>query len=58
MLGGMILKGPTYLGGFLGSVVGSLVPAIWGASQFSIASMVFFLIGGIAGVWCAYRLFG
>jgi hypothetical protein len=50
-------QGPTYTGGFLGSLVGSFVPMLWGAGQFSMSSMVFFVIGGLAGIWLAYRLF-
>ena len=49
-------KGPTYMGGFVGSFVGSLIPSLWGAGQLSISSLVFFVIGGIVGVWLAYRL--
>jgi len=49
-------KGPTYAGGFIGSLLGSIVPSLWGAGQFSIASVVFFIVGGIAGVLLAYRL--
>jgi len=51
-----MLKGPTYVGGFVGSFAGSLVPAIWGAGQLSMASLLFFVLGGVAGVWLAYRL--
>lgn len=51
-----MMKGPTYVGGFVGSFVGSFIPAIWGAGQLSMASLLFFLLGGVAGVWLAYRL--
>ena len=51
-------KGPTYTGGFIGGFVGSLIPGLWGAGQFSMSSVVFFLIGGFFGIWVAYRLFG
>jgi len=44
------------MGGFVGSFVGSLIPSLWGAGQLSISSLVFFVIGGIVGVWLAYRL--
>jgi hypothetical protein len=53
---GMMRKGPTYVGGFLGSLVGSMVPSLWGAGQLSVTSLLFFVIGGILGVWFAYRL--
>ena len=52
----MLRKGPTYIGGFVGSLVGSFVPSIWGAGQMSMSSILFFMIGGIFGVWVAYRL--
>jgi uncharacterized membrane protein YeaQ/YmgE (transglycosylase-associated protein family) len=52
----MVRKGPTYLGGFIGSLVGSFVPMIWGAGQFSGTSILFFMIGGLVGIWLAYRL--
>jgi hypothetical protein len=53
----VMLKGPTYIGGFVGGLVGSFVPSIWGAGQFSMSSILFFMIGGFAGIWVAYRLF-
>jgi hypothetical protein len=52
-----VRKGPTYVGGFVGSFGGSFVPSIWGAGQLSASSIVMFMIGGIAGIWLAYRLF-
>jgi hypothetical protein len=50
-------RGPTYLGATIGSVAGSFVPVLWGAGQLSLWSLLFFLIGGIVGIWAAYRLF-
>lgn len=44
------------MGGFLGSFGGSFVPSLWGAGQLSAASLAFFVIGGLAGVWLAARL--
>jgi hypothetical protein len=44
------------MGAFLGSCVGSFVPSLWGAGQLSAASLAFFVIGGLAGVWLAVRL--
>jgi hypothetical protein len=39
-----------------GTVVGAYVPALWGAGGFSIASVVFAALGGIAGLWLGARL--
>ena len=51
-------KGPTYVGATVGSIAASFIPELWGAGQFSLWSVLFFMIGGIVGVWVAYRLFG
>jgi hypothetical protein len=51
-------RGPTYTGGSVGGILGSFVPALWGAGELSMWSLLFFMIGGILGVWIAYRLFG
>jgi len=53
----LMRKGPTYVGGTVGSFAGSFVPELWGAGGLSMASMLFFVIGGIVGVWLAFRLF-
>jgi hypothetical protein len=43
-------------GGFVGMTVGGFVPEIWGASSLSLASVVFGLLGGVAGVWLGARV--
>ena len=43
-------------GGFLGMTVGGFVPELWGASSLSLASVVFGLLGGVAGVWLGARV--
>ena len=50
-------KGPTYIGATVGSFAGSLLPLLWGAGQLSLWSVLFFILGGLAGIWLAYRLF-
>jgi hypothetical protein len=39
-----------------GTVVGGYVPDLWGASSFSVQSLLFGAIGGIAGLWLGIRL--
>ena len=39
-----------------GTVVGSYVPVAWGASSFSLVSLLFGAAGGVAGVWLGARL--
>jgi len=46
------------LSAFVGMTVGGLVPALWGDSSFSLTSILFSVVGGIAGVLLAARLAG
>jgi hypothetical protein len=39
-----------------GMFVGGYVPVLWGASSFSLVSLVFGAAGGAAGVWLGARL--
>jgi hypothetical protein len=41
---------------FVGMTVGGYVPVLWGASAFSLVSLLFAAIGGVAGVWVGARL--
>ncbi len=40
----------------VGSTVGAYLPVLWGSSSFSITSLLFGALGGIAGVWVGVRL--
>lgn len=44
-----------WLGLAVGSTIGSLVPTLFGVSAFSMASIFWGAIGGIAGIWAGYR---
>jgi hypothetical protein len=44
-------------GGF-GTLVGGYLPLLWGASSFSLASLVFGFAGGVAGIWLGARVSG
>ncbi len=39
-----------------GSVVGGYVPELWGSGSFSVSSIVFGAVGGIAGLWLGIRV--
>jgi len=41
-------------GGF-GMLVGGYVPDLWGAGSFSLASLLFGALGGVAGIWLGAR---
>jgi hypothetical protein len=42
--------------GTVGMFVGGYLPVMWGASSFSLTSIVFSAVGGAAGVWLGARL--
>jgi hypothetical protein len=39
-----------------GTFVGGYVPVLWGASSFSLMSLVFGVAGGAAGIWLGLRI--
>lgn len=39
-----------------GTIVGGYVPLLWGASSFSLVSVAFGFLGGVAGVWLGVRV--
>ena len=39
-----------------GTFAGGYVPAFWGSGSFSVASLLFGAVGGVAGVWLGARL--
>jgi hypothetical protein len=43
-------------GMFIGSTVGGCVPGLWHAGLFSMWSIVLSTIGGLAGIYVAYRM--
>jgi hypothetical protein len=40
----------------LGLFIGGYVPELWGASAFSLTSLLFSVVGGAAGIWLGVRL--
>ncbi|MEH1839681.1 MAG: hypothetical protein V7L20_13125 [Nostoc sp.] len=44
------------IGMFIGSTIGSYIPALWGGSVLSFTSIVFSVIGGLVGIWLGYRV--
>ena len=40
----------------IGMTVGGFVPELWGAGSFSLSSLLFSGVGGVAGIWLGARL--
>jgi hypothetical protein len=45
-----------WIGMLVGSVLGSLIPELWGSGVLSLGSIVCSGIGGAAGIWIGYKL--
>jgi uncharacterized membrane protein YeaQ/YmgE (transglycosylase-associated protein family) len=43
-------------GAFVGMTIGGFVPELWGSSSLSLASVLFSLVGAVAGIWVAVRV--
>ena len=39
-----------------GTIAGSYAPSLWGSGSFSLSSVVFAALGGVAGLWLGVRL--
>ena len=44
-----------WIGFFVGSTIGNMLPLLWGGDAISISEFVFAILGGIAGIWVGYR---
>jgi len=49
-------KRTIWLGALLGGWVGGFIPLLWGADYFSFSSLLFNALGGMAGIYLAFRL--
>jgi len=52
----MSLKSWVWLGLFVGSTIGSFLPALWGESLLSVSGMIGSAVGGFVGIWAGYKL--
>ncbi len=52
----MSSKAIVMLGASIGSTVGGLVPALWGAGAFSGWGVVLAFVGGFVGIWAGWKV--
>ena len=45
-----------WIGLFVGSSIGNMLPMLWGGDAISISGVFFSLVGGVVGIWIGYRL--
>jgi hypothetical protein len=44
-----------WIGLFVGSTAGNMLPLLWGGDAISISGFVFSIVGGLVGIWLGYR---
>ena len=52
----MNAKTLVWIGAPVGSIVGSFIPALWGAGLLSMSSFIFGGLGAIAGIYFGFKL--
>jgi hypothetical protein len=45
-----------WIGMFVGSAVGNMLPLLWGGDAISITGFLLSAVGGLVGIWAGYRL--
>lgn len=45
-----------WIGVLVGSTIGSWIPAIWDAGNFSISGVIFGMIGGFVGIYIGVKI--
>ena len=49
-------KSIVWIGSIVGSSLGGAIPLLWGDSAFSFSSIIFGVIGAIAGIYIAFKM--
>ncbi len=45
-----------WLGMFIGSTIGGMLPSMWGDDMLSVTGVLLSAVGGLAGIWAGYRV--
>jgi hypothetical protein len=51
----MSFKSTVWIGIFIGSIIGGYIPVLFGVSIFSFWSVIGNGVGGLLGIWIAYK---
>ena len=52
----MSAKALIWIGMIVGSAIGGYLPVLWGGDFLSFSGLILSTLGGIGGIWLAYRL--
>ena len=45
-----------WIGLFVGSTIGSIIPNLWGAGMFSLSSILLGGLGGLVGIYAGFKM--
>jgi len=45
-----------WIGMFVGSAIGNMLPTLWGGDAISFSGVLLSLAGGVIGIWVGYRI--
>jgi uncharacterized membrane protein YeaQ/YmgE (transglycosylase-associated protein family) len=45
-----------WIGLFVGSAIGNMIPTLWGGDALSLSGILLSLVGGIIGIWAGYKI--
>jgi hypothetical protein len=45
-----------WIGLFVGSTIGGMIPELWGDNFLSMSSVLLTAVGGFVGIWAGFRL--
>jgi hypothetical protein len=45
-----------WIGMFVGSAIGNMLPTLWGGDAISLSGVMLSLAGGVIGIWVGYRI--
>lgn len=45
-----------WLGLFVGSTIGGMIPSLWGAGFLTYSSVLLTAVGGLIGIWIGFKL--
>jgi hypothetical protein len=53
---GNSMRSSIWIGIFIGSTIGGMVPGLWGDGMFSYSSVILSGVGAFVGLWAGYKI--
>jgi len=53
---GLSPRSSAWVGATIGSIIGGMIPLLWGAGEFSFSGLFFGAVGAIVGIYIAWKM--